>query len=39
MCCGLISSIAFRNIEAKPNVAFESSPLVVVSGGIAKKPR
>ena len=36
MYCGLISSIAFRRIDAKPKVAFESSPFVVVSGGMAK---
>ncbi len=39
MRCGLISSMAFNRIDAKPKVALESSPFVVVSGGIAKYPR
>jgi len=36
---GLVCSIDFRRIEANPNVAFASSPFVVVSGGTAKKAR
>jgi hypothetical protein len=39
MCCGVVCSSDFRRIDAKPNVAFASSPLVVVRGGTAKKAR
>ena len=39
MCCGVACSSDLRRIEANPNVAFASSPLVVVSGGTAKNAR